>query len=198
MAENQHINKVVYGGQTLIDLTADTVTADKLAKGIKAHDKSGAVITGTNDYDANTTDATATAAEILATKTAYVSGEKITGTMPNKGAIEGIISDKEKPYTVPMGFHDGSGKVEIDSTEKEKLIPGNIKTGVSILGITGEYGGEPDKVQTKTVKPKTEEQTITPDHDYDYLSQVTVEAIPYSEVDNAQGGKTVTIAGVEA
>ena len=41
------INKVVYGGNTLIDLTSDTVTADKLASGIKAHDASGAVITGT-------------------------------------------------------------------------------------------------------------------------------------------------------
>ena len=41
------INKVVYGTNVLIDLTADTVTADKLAQGITAHDKSGAAITGT-------------------------------------------------------------------------------------------------------------------------------------------------------
>lgn len=41
------VNKVVYGGDTLVDLSADTVTADKLAAGYTAHDKSGAVVTGT-------------------------------------------------------------------------------------------------------------------------------------------------------
>ena len=53
------INKVIYGGKTLIDLTNDTITAESLASGVKAHDKSGEIITGTNDYDSNTTDATA-------------------------------------------------------------------------------------------------------------------------------------------
>ena len=41
------VNKVTYGGETLIDLTGDTVTADKLAQGITAHDASGAEIIGT-------------------------------------------------------------------------------------------------------------------------------------------------------
>lgn len=41
------VSKVVYGSRTLIDLTADTVTADSLSKGITAHDKSGILITGT-------------------------------------------------------------------------------------------------------------------------------------------------------
>ena len=40
------VNKVIYGGRTLIDLTGDTVTADKLLTGFTAHDKSGAVIEG--------------------------------------------------------------------------------------------------------------------------------------------------------
>ena len=43
------INKVVYGDKTLIDLTADTVTKDKLARGYKAHEKHGGLITGTAD-----------------------------------------------------------------------------------------------------------------------------------------------------
>jgi len=68
---NQYVNKVIVNGITKIDLTGDTVTADTLIKGATAHDKSGAPITGTNEWDSNTTDATATAAEILATKTAY-------------------------------------------------------------------------------------------------------------------------------
>lgn len=62
---NQYVNKVVVGGETKLDLTGDTVVADKLAKGYKAHDKSGAPIVGTNTYDADTGDATAAAAEIL-------------------------------------------------------------------------------------------------------------------------------------
>lgn len=42
------INKVIYGGRTLIDLTTDTVTASALSKGVTAHDKRGVLITGTN------------------------------------------------------------------------------------------------------------------------------------------------------
>ena len=67
--------------------------------------------------------------------------------------------------------------------------------GVSILGVTGTC--EPSSSVTahaKTVTPSTTVQTILPDEGYDYLSQVTVQAIPYSEMDNASGGITVTIA----
>ena len=61
-------NKVVFGNQVLIDLTKDTVSADKLAQGVTAHDKTGEIITGTNTFDADTSDATATAAEFLFNK----------------------------------------------------------------------------------------------------------------------------------
>ena len=88
------INKVIYGGNVLIDLTGDTITPDKLADGVKAHDASGAQITGTNTYDADTQDATAAAAEILSGKTAYVRGSKVTGTMKNNGGVNGTISSK--------------------------------------------------------------------------------------------------------
>lgn len=193
---NQYINKVIYGGDTLIDLTADTITADKLASGITAHDKSGAPITGTNTYDSDTSDATAVAAEILSTKTAYVNGNKITGTMPNRGAITGTISTKAQQYTVPQGYHDGSGKVSISSTEQAKLIAENIRQGVTILGVEGTMSGtEEVNAESPTVTPTTTSQTITPSTGYNYLAQVTVNAIPYVESDNAAGGKTATIAG---
>lgn len=41
------VSKVVYGGNTLIDLTGDTVAADKLLSGYTAHDAAGNAITGT-------------------------------------------------------------------------------------------------------------------------------------------------------
>lgn len=189
------INKVIYGGNTLIDLTADTISASDLKDGITAHDKSGAIITGTNTYDADTSDATAAQAEILLSKTAYVNGVKLTGTMPNNGAVTGSITMKAQQYTVAQGYHDGSGKVSIASTEQAKIIPGNIKSGVEILGVTGTYGGEAISAQTKTVTPTVGAQTILPDTGYDYLSQVNVNAIPYVETQNAAGGITVTIAG---
>lgn len=195
MAEKT-ISKVVYGGKTLIDLTSDTVTADKLLSGVIAHDKSGAAITGACTYDADTSDATAASAEILSGKTAYVNKIKVTGEMRNNGAVTGSISKKAEAYSIPIGYHDGSGKVTISSTEQAKIIATNIRAGVSILGVTGTMSGtEAAKAQAKTATPSTTQQTILPDSTggYNYLSQVTVEAIPYNESDNAQGGKTVTI-----
>lgn len=187
------INKVIYGGNTLIDLTADTVIASGLQSGLTAHDKSGAIITGTNTYDADTSDADASQAEILLNKTAYVNGVKLTGTMPNRGAVSGTISTKAGTYTVPNGYHDGSGTVGISSTEQAKIIASNIKAGIQILGVTGNYSGEAVNVQAKTATPSTSQQVILPDTGYDYLSQVTVNAIPYTETLNSAGGYTATI-----
>lgn len=188
------ISKVVYGGQTLIDLTSDTITKDKLKKGYIAHGSDGEIITGTCEHDANTQDATAQDSEILSGETAYVRGNKITGTMKNNGAVSGKISTKAGKYTIPQGFHDGSGTVQIDSAEQAKLIASNIREGVTILGVVGSMSAtEGEIAQEKTVTPTTEMQTIVPDEGYTCLSSVTVEAIPYVETDNSAGGTTVTI-----
>ena len=192
---DKYVSKVVYGGKTLIDLTADTVTADKVLSGYTTHGKDGAAITGTCTYDADTGDATAAIAEILTGKTAYVNGVKLTGTMKNNDAVAGTISTKAGVYTIPIGYHDGAGKVSISTTEQAKIIAGNIRSGVTILGVTGTMSGSEDvKAQAKTATPATTAQTILPDTGYNYLSQVTVAAIPYVESDNSAGGVTVTIA----
>ena len=192
----EYINKVVYNGTVLIDLTGDTITADKLLSGYTAHDKSGASITGTNTYDSDTSNDTVAVAEMLIGKTAHARGAQLTGTMPNIGAVAGVISDVDQEYTVALGYHDGSGKVSISETEKAKLIAGNIRQGVEILGVTGTMSGEEGvNAQTKTVTPSATSQTVTPDTNYNYLTQVTVNAIPYETSSNAAGGVTVTIAG---
>lgn len=195
MAEERLINKVIWGDKVLVDLTADTVSEDTLVQGITAHDKTGAIITGTSTKDSDTSDATAAVAEILVGKTAYARGAKLTGTMPDNGGMSGSITTKEQEVSVPMGFHDGSGKVAISTEEQEKIIPANIKQGITMLGVEGEYSGESFLAQSKTVTPSKAQQIVQPDTGYDFLSSVTVNAIPYTETENAAGGKTVTIAG---
>ena len=192
MAKN---SKIVLGnGEVLMDLTADTIKEDKLLKGYTAHGADGEPITGTCTFDADTQDANAADAEILAGKTAYVKGAKKTGTMKNNGAVTGTISTKAGQYTVPQGFHDGSGKVGISSTEQAKIVPENIRDGVSILGVTGTMSGsEGVKSQSKRVTPSFAEQTVLPDSGYTHLSEVTIDAIPIVTTDNSAGGKTVTI-----
>lgn len=192
---NESVNKVVYAGNTLIDLTADTAVESDVLVGKTFHKASGATATGTCPYDADTSDATATAGELLSGKTAYVNGAKVTGTMPNNGGVTGTISTKAGEYTVPAGYHDGSGKVSIASVEQAKLIPTNILEGVTILGVTGTVEPSSDiRIESsKTVTPSTTQQTVLPSTNYDVLAQVVVNAIPYTETVNPQGGKTVTI-----
>lgn len=159
-----------------------------------AHDKSGAAIVGTCTFDVDSSDATVAVAEILKGKTAYARGAKLTGTMNNNGAVAGTIATKDEVYTVPQGYHDGSGTVQIDATEQAKLISANIREGITVLGVEGTMSGTEDaNPQAKNVTPSTAEQTILPDEGYNYLSQVVVAAIPYAESENAAGGITATI-----
>ena len=187
-------SKIVYGGQVLMDLTSDTVTKDKLLKGYTAHGADGELINGACEFDSNTQDATAADSEILSGKVAYVKGTKKTGTMKNNGAIKGTISTKSGKYTVPQGYHDGSGTVEIDATEQAKLIPSNIREGVTILDVTGTMSGsESEKKQSKEVTPTKDGFSVLPDDGYTCLTEVKVKPIPYVETPNSAGGITVTI-----
>ena len=57
--------------------------------------------------------------------------------MTNNGAVTGTISTVDGTYSIPSGYHNGSGKVQIASAEQAKIISSNIKAGVTILGVTG-------------------------------------------------------------
>ena len=192
---NPYNNKVVLAsGEVLIDLTGDTVDAAHVLDGFTFHDKSGAPVTGTCTYDSDTSDDTAAVGEILSGKTAHARGALLTGTMPNNGAQMGSISTKEQEVIIAQGYHDGSGKVSISDDEQAKLIPSNIREGITILGVEGTMSGSESVVaQARTVTPKFTQQVISPEDGYTHLSQVTVYPITVSYSDNSAGGKTVTI-----
>ena len=195
MGEVMNDAKIVLGnGEVLMDLTADTINENYVLKGFSGHGADGKPFVGKCEFDANTQDATIMAAEMLKDKTAYARGKEIVGTMPNNGSVAGVIRTKDDVYVVPHGFHDGAGSVGIDESEKAKLIPANIKQGVTVLGVVGEHeGASAVTAQAKEVAPSFSEQTVLPDSGYDYLSQVKVGAIRITRTENAAGGTTVTI-----
>lgn len=201
MANNTYVNKVVFGNTTVMDISDTTADASKVLYGEKFYDRTGEGKTGTCTYDADTSDADATAAEILATKSGYVNGNKIVGSMPNRGAVTLTIDDVNDELAIQNGYHDGSGVAKLDSSEKAKIIAENIKKDIVILGVTGSYEGAATPTSTaKTVTPYTTSKTYLPSGEstpVDYYSQLTVNAISYTETDNAAGGKTVTIGDID-
>lgn len=191
---NQYKNKVVYNGQTLIDLTTDTAIATDVLSGKYFHLATGERVQGACTYDADTTDANATAGEILSGKTAYVNGNKITGSMPNNGATNVTVSSVSGA-SIPAGYSDGSAKAVLDSASASALSANNIRQGVTILGVEGTLSPEDDlTVGPVSATPSGSQQVITAaSQNLDYITQVTVAAIPYTETPNAQGGLTVVI-----
>lgn len=192
---NTYNSKVVLSdGTVLIDLTADTVDAAHMLDGYTAHGKDGAPVTGSCTFDSDTSDDTVAVGEILSGKTAHARGSQLTGSMPNRGAVTGTISTKAGTYTIPQGYHDGSGTVSILATEQDKIIPANIREGITVLGVEGTMSGSEDvKAQAKTATPSWSQQVISPDTGFTHLTQVTVASIPIAYSDNSAGGKTVTI-----
>ena len=196
MANNTYVNQVVYDGTTLIDLTSDTAVATDVLSGRYFHLASGQRVQGTCTYDSNTTDADAVAGEILSGKYAYVNKVKIQGSMTNNGSNNVTVTSLSGT-SIPAGYYSGAGKAVIDSTSASNLSANNIREGVTILGIEGSLVPETQPtVGPASATPTSSQQVITAASlGYDYITQVTVAAIPYVETDNAQGGKTVVIAG---
>lgn len=199
MANNTYVNKVIFGGDVIMDISSDTVTANKVLYGYTAHDKSGAPITGNCTFDSDTTDADATTDEILAGKYAYVNKTKLTGSMTNQGEKHYTLSARDTEVSIPQGYHDGSGGIGLSSVDKAALVAGNIRDGVTVLGVQGTMSSTEGVLATSaSITPYTTSQTIVPSDlgNYNSITQVTVAAITKTETDNAAGGKTVTIGTV--
>lgn len=195
---NTYVNQVgLADGTILIDLTSDTAVAADVASGKYFHLATGERVQGSSTKDSDTTDANALASEILSGKTAYVNKNKITGEMTNNGAVSATLATASGVYIVPAGYHNGLGTVSIDSVEQGKIIASNIKSGVTILGVEGNYSGESVTATSISVTPYLTSKTYLPPSGYDYISQATVAAITVARSDNAAGGVTVTIGAVD-
>lgn len=122
-------------------------------------------------------DATATASDIVAPKTAYTSSGKTTGTMPDNGSVDVTLDTTNTSYTVAGGKHSGSGTVKVvpqtksvtptTSAQTISADSGKVLSSVSVSAI---------QTQTKSVTPSTNAQTVTPDSGK-YLTSVSVGAI---------------------
>ena len=197
-----YISKVVYGNDTLIDLTSDTVVANKLLRGYTAHGADGAPITGNCDFNVDTTSDTVTAGAVLSGTTFHnAAGTLSTGTMPNIGAQTSYIVARDSAVAIQAGYHDGSGSIGLASADKSALIADNIREGITILGILGTMSGSEDvKATTLSATPYTTSATYLPTDlgDYNYFSSVTVDAIAYATSTNIAGGITATIGTVKS
>lgn len=85
-------------------------------------------------YDAS--QSTVSAAHVLTGDVFIGASGEDTGSMANNGSTGGTISTKAGSVTIPAGYTTG-GSVSISSTEQAKVISGNIKSGVTLLGVAG-------------------------------------------------------------
>lgn len=188
----EYTGKVVINGKAVIDLTKDDIKPEHVASGIKFHDKTGAPQTGTNTKTVDASTATAEAAEVLVGRTFGRGEEMQVGTMPDNAGDDVDVYDLDGTR-IPKGYHDGSGRAKISASEMAKLIPGNIKEGVTILGVRGDFGADDFSAQFKEITPVFEDQVIAPDAGYSFLSGALVKAIPVTKQLNEAGGYTVTV-----
>lgn len=120
IASGQYLN----GTQTIKG--DSNLTAGNIRSGVKIFNVTGSYAGSSSSGGVDTSDATATAANILSGKTAYVNGSKLTGTMTNNGAVSKTMTANGS-YTIPAGYHNGSGKVTVNVSSSSGSSNNNIE-----------------------------------------------------------------------
>lgn len=193
MADKLNSKVTLKTGEVLIDLTQDDVKPEHVQSGIYFHDKTGKRQPGTNTKTVDASAATAEAADVLIGRTFGKGDEMQAGTMPDNSGTDVVITNKDGT-AIPFGYSDGSGKAKLSEADAAQLTPGNIKGGVTILGVEGTYGPEDMAFTAKEVTPTFEEQNFNPeDEGFNFYSSIKVNPITVTRTDNEAGGVTVTI-----
>ena len=120
IASGQYLN----GTQTIKG--DSNLTAANIKSGVKIFNVTGSYAGSSSSGGTDTSDATATAANILSGKTAYVNGSKVTGTMTNNGAVAKTMTTNGS-YTIPAGYHNGSGKVTVNVSSSSGSSTNNVE-----------------------------------------------------------------------
>lgn len=192
--ENKFYNQVYLAtGEEIIDLSKDDVLEGDVRSGVFFHKSTGERVEGTNTNTVDASEVKTFASEVLEGKLFGKGNTLETGTMPNKYGVDIVIADKEGTV-IPWGAYNGTSKVVLSTEDKKNLDPSNIKEGITILGVTGEFDADDMSATSKEVTATFEEQTFNPaDDGVTFYSSVKVKPIPITRTENDDGGITIII-----